>query len=411
MGKLIHYTEALEKILNTSKNLTVETIDIIKANQRILAESISSPLDLPGYDNSAMDGYALYAEITKEASSTNPVWLKVDNCIGAGEKTTSQPSREEAIAIMTGAPLPQGVDTVIPIENVLTNPEKPDSIGITTPLMPGDNIRKRGEDIKTHTLLLDIGQSLNPARIMTLSGVGVRQVRVFKTLKTLIIATGKELVLGQPQDTSCQVPDCNSPFLYTSLQHEWNMEIETAHVLSDTEEELIELLEKAFDNTHPPEIIISTGAVSAGRYDFIPNALKRMNANIVFHAVAIRPGKPILFAIFPNGTYYFGLPGNPAAVAAGLRFFVYPLLRQWYQMPQEQPKYAKLDKKVSVNKALTFFQRAHYYTDITGQARVEIAAGQASFMISTMANTNAWAVVADGPVTLEKDALVPVYSY
>jgi molybdopterin molybdotransferase len=408
---MIKYSQALQQLLQYQQIVETEKIPITTANNRILAEDVYSPIHLPPYDNSAMDGYAIYSEKTSYASIEQPFWLQTSTCIGAGEKMLEQTQVNHAVAIMTGAPVPRGPDSIIPVENVLVSDQYPSSIGIMGPIASGENIRRQGEDIQTNDKLMNKGKQLTPADIMVLSGVGLEEINVFKSPEILVLVTGKELSVGMPKDKDCQIPDCNSPFLSASLSNDWSAKVQVKHILSDTENEFVDRINKACNDKNSPQVIVSTGAVSAGRYDFIPSALKKMGAEIIFHSVAIRPGKPILFAILSNGTYFFGLPGNPAAVAAGLRFFIYPFLHQSYQMQPEIPLYAKLDKEIAINKPLTFFQRAYYYTDDAGNARVSISNGQASFMISTMLKTNAWVILENGPLTLKENARVLVYRY
>lgn len=405
---MIQYREALALILENQQSLENEYIDITHTLKRVLAEDLYAPFSLPSYDNSAMDGYALRAEETKDASLENPVWFEQIDCVGAGEYL--QPvshTPKTVIEIMTGAPMPAHCNAVIPVEKTLKS--DCNKIGVIQPLKVGENIRYQGEDIQKNAFLLVKGEVINAQRLMTLTGLGFRKLPVFKKLNILVLSTGKELVVNTPADARYQLYDCNSPFLQASLFNTFQCEVTLDHLFSDTDEEFSIFIAKQIAHENCPRIIISTGAVSAGKYDFIPRSLKKLGAHIVFHKVAIRPGKPILFAVLPNGTLYFGLPGNPSAVAAGFRFFVYPLLRQLNAMPAEQPIYAKLEQTITLQAPLCFFQKAKLYFDDKGCACVKILPGQASFMISPMLEANAWVMIENGPLTIEKNTLVPVF--
>ncbi|MBI2786016.1 MAG: molybdopterin molybdotransferase MoeA [Legionella longbeachae] len=408
---MISYHEALMLLLDQQYRLNIECINLIDSLGRVLGEDLYAPISLPSYDNSAMDGYSLVAEETQDASEDNPIWFIQSACIGAGEflkKTTHAP--KSTVEIMTGAPVPHPFNAVIPVEKTLrNNSQAPQMIGITHALSVGENIRYSGEDIYKNTFLLAKGEEINSQRIMTLSGLGFQQIPVFKKVKILVLATGKEVVIDGTIDTRFQLHDCNTPFLQTSLLNDLKCEVTTDHLFCDTDDEFITLINKQLNHVNCPNIIISTGAVSAGKYDFIPRSLRTMGAKIIFHKVAIRPGKPILFAVFPNGTFYFGLPGNPSAVAAGFRFFVYPLFRLLQKMPAEKPIFAKLKQTTILKAPLCFFQKAYHYIDDNGCSCVDILPGQASFMISPMLKANAWVLINQTPSTIEKDTLVPVY--
>lgn len=404
---MIHYHEALNLILEQQNKLEIEHINLIDSFGRVLAEDLYAPISLPSYDNSAMDGYALVAAETQDASVDKPIWFSQSACIGAGELLQDTPHfPQSTVEIMTGAPIARPFNAVIPVEKIL---KENDMIGITYPLTVGENVRYQGEDVQKNTFLLGRGEQINAQRIMSLSGLGFQKIPAFKRAKILVVSTGKEVVFHEPIDTRYQLYDCNSPFLQSGLLNSHQCGVVSEHLCDDTDEAFIALISKQLNQDNSPNIIISTGAVSAGKYDFIPRSLKKIGAKIIFHKVAVRPGKPILFAILPNGSFYFGLPGNPSAVAAGLRFFVSPLLRQLNNMPKESPIFAKLTETTTLKAPLCFFQKAYHYIDDNACSYVELLAGQSSFMISPMLHANAWVLIEDAPSTTEKDTLVPVY--
>jgi molybdopterin molybdotransferase len=407
------YHEALAIIQNEKVSADIASIKVKLAENCMLAEDLFAPISLPSFDNTAMDGFAVRSQETINATKDCPIWFDLLDSIGAGEKTSHSHFREKsALEIMTGAPMPADFDAVIPVEKICRPSDASTfKIGVDAPLRQGENIRYRGEDIQKGARLLSKGERLTPHRLMTLTGLGIANVKVFKKIHIQVVSTGKELVQDKPIDESHQIYDCNAPFLLSVLKRQWDSDVKSTHLSADSDEAFQKWLEGIMNQADSPSIIISTGAVSAGKYDFIPRTLKAMGAHILFHKVAIRPGKPILFARLPNGSFYFGLPGNPSAVAAGYRFFVVPFLKRLHQMADEAPCYAKLDSTITLAKPLCFFQKAYHYIDKEGGSRIRILPGQASFMISPMLSANAWAMIEDAPIEILKDTLIPVYPH
>ena len=204
------------------------------------------------------------------------------------------------------------------------------------------------------------------------------------------------------------IHDSNGPYLEAAIS---SIRAESAGVYrtGDSADELIALVESLQDKA---DVILTTGGVSAGRMDFVPMALEQLGADILFHRVAIRPGKPILFARLPNGTYVFGLPGNPIAVAVGLRFFVIPALRQLQGLPAEKYLTARLKAPAGKKKGLRFFGKAQAMSNADGQLEVELLPGQESFKISPLMTANCWLIIDEDSEQLdlgERVQIAPLY--
>lgn len=407
---MISYDEALEQVLNQAETAQAITTQTSEAYGKILAESLYAPMALPSFHNSAMDGFAVCAENTLNASKLKPIWFDKMNTLGAGEAPDKIYQAHQATEIMTGAPLPEAFDAVVPVEKTQSETlGEIERIGITVALKEGENIRYRGEDIDEGQLLLSQGTRLTHEHIMTLSGLGIQTLKTFKPPHVLILATGKELSVDKRAKLSHQIYDCNSPYLASCLRKKWDATVHIEHLLTDTPEPFCERIQHYISAYPELDMICSTGAVSAGKYDFIPKALHRMKAETLFHKVAIRPGKPVLFAKLPNGTAYLGLPGNPSAVACGRLFFIEPLLQKQRLMSPSSPISAVLEKTVSYQKPLCFFLKAYHFVDNKGISRVKILSGQESFKISPFLKANSWVKVDKAPTTIHQGEQVTVY--
>jgi molybdopterin molybdotransferase len=223
----------------------------------------------------------------------------------------------------------------------------------------------------------------------------------------VVLSTGRELVddLAQPLAPG-QIRNSNGPFLAARLPLA-GAELAHAETVSDDEAAFIAALRRALDaGAH---VVISTGAVSMGRYDFVPQALERLGARVLFHKLAVRPGKPLLFARLPNGALFFGLPGNPIAVAVGLRFFVEPALRAMLGLPRERPLRMPLRGAYAKKPRLRFHLKAQVDIDSQGQLGATVLAGQESYRIRPLAAANAWVVVPIDAEALPAQTLVDVY--
>ncbi|MCP4002140.1 MAG: molybdopterin molybdotransferase MoeA [Gammaproteobacteria bacterium] len=391
---MIEYNKALKIIIDTAPSLPVELINLENAINAVVAIDQPSPTAVPPFDNSAMDGFALHSGDTKNASVKQPVSLPVIGTVTAGEAITNKlGTAGTAWEIMTGAPVPTGYDGVIPVELVKIQRDitgKPISIELTEPIHTGRNLRAAGEDFSAGDALIHAGQFIQANQIMGLAATGVSRISARQPARVAAITTGNELTDAantQPLGPG-MINDSNGPYLEAAIS---SIGANSAGVFrtSDSADELITLIKKLQKDT---DVILTTGGVSAGRMDFIPSALEQLGADILFHRVSIRPGKPVLFARLPNGTLVFGLPGNPIAVAVGLRFFVIPALRQMQGLPEEQYLTAMLKKPVGKKQGFRFFAKAEAMSDDTGQLQVVALPGQESFKISPLMTANCWLI-------------------
>ncbi|MCF6215878.1 MAG: molybdopterin molybdotransferase MoeA [Emcibacter sp.] len=410
---MLPYKDALKIILADVNIPERRDLPLDETLGAITATRINGTEYLPPFHNSAMDGFAVISRMTKGASQDNPITLTVDGSTMAGDfpETSSDFTAKGAWEIMTGAPVPAGYDAVIRIEdiNILARDdnERPAEISIMTEAFEGKNIRKAGTDFCPGDLLMEKGIRIGPNHIMALAALGQENIPVVTPPKVAVISTGKELVddMARPLKPG-QIRNSNAPYLLKSLAA-FGIAARNEGTIFDEPEKFEQKIQALLSDDI--QIILSSGAVSMGRFDFIPDGLKKMGAEILFHKAAIRPGKPILFARFPKGAYYFGLPGNPIASAVGLRFFAYPLIRKMLGQQQEKSVKAMLNNDFTKSSPFRFFQKAAFDVREDGQLTVDILPGQESFKIKPLLQQNCWAIIPEEGLSVNAGSLIDIY--
>lgn len=398
---MISYQDAVNIVIRQAQSTRTENIQLLQACGRVATATMASAINVPSFRNSAMDGFAVRIADIATASEAQPVTLISNAAIAAGD--AMEQSHSQIVQIMTGAPVPEPFDAVVPIENVMVDGE---NISFTQPAKLHANIRFAGEDVQTGQTVLAAGEYITPEKIMLLAAVGIGSVEVAVAPKLFVLSTGKELIDSANEPLAAgKIYNSNAPYLLSCAKAE-GLEAVYGGVIADD----AAVFEKTIRNIPENTVVISTGAVSKGTWDFIPDSLKKLSANIHFHRVNIRPGKPVLFATLPNGSYYFGLPGNPISAAIGFRFFVKPLLRALQGLQPEAPMMARLANGFSKKGNFRQFLKAEL-TLANAQLQVHIQAGQESFKISPMAHSNAWVVLEEGQTEWKAGDLVPVYPY
>lgn len=388
---MMAYADALQRMLACAHVLPVETVALEDAAGRVLARDVDSPQSLPPFDNSAMDGFALRCDGVAMAAGTE---LEVQGWQAAGDDASA--GGQGAWEIMTGARMPDGLDSVIPVEQVRVLSSaagRPQRIALLQSVTPGQFVRLRGQDVGSGETVLTAGSSLSLNACTLLHATGVGQVEVRAQPRVAVISTGRELVTDADQALGGgQIRDSNRPYLVGRLQAA-GARVVWQGVVGDDVAAFDVALQAALDAG--AQLVLSTGAVSQGRYDFIPDALRARGATIHVHKVAIRPGKPLLFAQLPGETLYFGLPGNPVSAAVGQRFFVEPVLRRLLGMAAEATLQLPLRADVRKPPGMRFHARARVELGADGQLSARVLAGQESFRLMSMLQANAW-VVLDG---------------
>ncbi len=400
---MISYEEA-RKILveiGSSHQLKGELIALEGCIGRICAADVQAPITIQPFDNSAMDGFAVRLSDLKEEGGT----LALAGIIAAGDAVPEKPIQAgQCIEIMTGAPVPVGAEAVVPIELVDV---KDKEISFKTRPDMGANIRLAGEDFKKGMDVLTAGETIEVQHIMPLAALGVDKIEVYKRPRAVFLATGDELVEDLSQDLkSGQIYNSNRPYGLAALEA-MGVECISAPCVPDDLEHFTNLLKEL--ETQDIDFIISSGGVSVGKFDFVRKGLEQAGAEILFHKVKIKPGKPNLFAKLPNGTLYFGLPGNPVATAAGLRFFVQPCLDRMIGRAEERLVHAKVMTPFKKRIGLQMFLKARAESWEDGILSVDLLEGQASFMVSPFLDMNCWAIVPEEVEEVKVGDVIDLY--
>lgn len=400
--------ETAQKIIReraSKYRLDTEVIALHGAAGRVCAEEVLAPLTIQPFDNSAMDGFAVRIGDLEAASEETPVVLEKSGVIAAGDLVPTEAIMAgKCIHIMTGAPVPKGADAVVPIENVDVKGSKITFRFVPKPMA---NIRFAGEDFQKGDEILKSGDALEVTHILPLATLGVSRLRVFKKPKAAFMATGREIVddLSAPLESG-QIYNSNRPYALAILDA-LGCDVLPCETVRDDLDVFCKELENLM--SEKCDIIISSGAVSAGEFDFVKEGLEKIGADILFHKVKLKPGKPNLFAILPNGAFYFGLPGNPVASAVGLRFFVVSALRAMMGQEPEKPLHARAMTKFVKKSGLHMILKGKSESWEDGTRSVDILDGQASFMVSPILKMNCWVHVPEALEIIKPGEVVEFY--
>ena len=314
---MITVEEALDKILFRIQPLGYEKVSILEALGRVCAEDILANRDIPPFDNSAMDGYAVRSEDIQNASSSHPVRLEVIEDLPAGFISTKKLEKGQAIRIMTGAPVPEEADAVVPVEDT----KKEDRFAlIFRATLQGEHIRKAGEDVKKGECVISAGDLIDPAEIGMLASLGRSFVAVYQRATVAILCTGEELVDVDGDLDGIKIVSSNSYSLAAQVKDCGAIPIQLG-IARDRKEEIKEKLLQGLR----ADVLISSAGVSVGDYDFVKDVLSDLGVEIVFWKVAMKPGMPVVFGTI-QGKPVFGLPGNPVSSMVSFEQFVRPSL-------------------------------------------------------------------------------------
>lgn len=391
---MIQLSQALEMVRGRCAPLPAEDVPLQEAAGRILAQEIRARFDQPATDISMMDGYALRA-------GDAPGPLRVVGELAAGDAPWSQPLRAgEAARIFTGAPLPPGADCVAMQEHCAREGA---NVRVQQPPKEGQHIRRRGEELTAGAVALAAAATLGPAELALAAASGAAKVRVHRRPRIALLSTGSELApLGETPRPG-QIPESNSVAL-APLCREAGAEVVHLGIAPDDVEQIASRLRGA-----RADVLLTTGGASVGDHDHAQDALQRIGGELLFHTVAIRPGKPVLFGTAAGGRLLFGLPGNPAAATLGFELFVRLALRilAGDPHPERTRARARLRGSLSHVRGLTFFPRGRVSPE--GATLVFTPGGQQSSMqIASWSGVNAVAVVPPGEGPLPDGAEIEV---
>lgn len=374
---MLSLEQAQARILDSIPVLqATERASLWQAQGRILAQTVTAPLDVPPHRNSAMDGYAL-----RHADLASKQPLRVVGSSFAGHPFVGAVQAGECIRIMTGATVPEGADTVVMQEHVQRDGEH---IQLSTPPKAGANVRHPGEDMRVGDTVLEAGHKLNAADLGLLASLGIGEVKVLRRPRVAFCSTGDELKsVGetlQPDD----IYDSNRYTLYGLLQ-KLDVEILDLGTIRDTPEAVEHAFQQASQSA---DVLITSGGVSVGEADHVAQTLQRLG-QVNFWKIAVKPGKPLAFGTLGD-CFFFGLPGNPVAVMATFLLLARPaILKLRGESVPLVPEYSAIcDSKLKKAPGRKDYQRGICQRDTNGQWRVASTGGQGSHILRSMSQAN-----------------------
>ena len=400
MKQAVRVAEAQEIVLDCVRLIDVERVDLLSALHRVIAEDVIAPRFIPPHDNSAMDGYAVMHHDVAEATPERPAILQVVEVLPAGKLPQHQVQPGQVIKIMTGAALPVGADTVVQVEH--TNGSDT-TVEIYRAPRRGSHLRQRGEDIAVGDCLVQKNTRLRPAELGVLASIGKAQVLVYRRPRVAILATGDEIAdLGDP-DISDKIINSNSYTLAGQLTEAGGSPV-LLGVARDTREEISQCLASGLH----ADILITSGGVSAGDFDYVRECLEQAGFAPRFWTVAMRPGSPITFGLVGQ-VPVFSLPGNPVACMVTFELFVRPALLKMSGHTEFFRSYtlAVLQDEVHKRQGVRTFLRG-ILQQHDGQATVTTTGPQGSGILRSMSLANCLIDLPEETQTLESGAIVQV---
>ena len=384
---MISYEQSKKILKKAIIKIKDESIVSVSSLNRVTSSNIYSKINYPTSDNAAFDGFAINSSDTKKISKKLPKEFKIIGSIAAGSKPFKKKIKKfDTVEIMTGGVLPKGFDTIIPIEQIIFYPNKTkkNSILISKKISKNNHVRFKGSDYKKNELVIKKSTIIHPNHILALKTLGIKNIKVKKKLNILFFSTGNE-ISNKDIISDWQVRNSNAYYI-RSLNNNFLFNFKDGGILRDAHEKVFEDKIKKMITSNT-DIIITSGAVSAGKFDFVPSVIKTFKLSNYFKSVAIRPGKPVLFAkIKGKQKIIFGLPGNPMSSAACFRFFVYPYISNILGLNSEKPIKAILKRDFVKKKNFTRFAKSKLNTTNNGKIEVEILKGQESFRIKSFLN-------------------------
>ena len=405
---MLSVKEAAEIIFDLVRSLDseqdIELVDLEAADGRILAESVIGQLDVPHWDNSAMDGYAVAYQDVKNCSENNPVTLEIVAEIAAGDRPQIEIKSGQAARIFTGAMLPEGTDTIVIQENTTRSG---DVVTILEPPQPQEFVRHQGTFYQAGTPLLEAGIKIGAAEIAVLATAQCTQLSVYRRPTVAILSTGDELVTPEQSLQPGQIVDSNQYALASFVANNGGIPLKLG-IVRDNPDELKKAIAQAITSA---DIVLSTGGVSVGDYDYVDRILAELSGTLHIQKVAVKPGKPLTVATFKdNNCLYFGIPGNPVSALVSCWRFIQPALKKLSGQADYQPRFVNAinrhDLKAGGTRETYLWGQLHL---VEGKYKFALAGGShSSGNLINLAQTNGLAIVPVGQklITQESEVLV-----
>ncbi|MGB2714890.1 MAG: gephyrin-like molybdotransferase Glp [Vicinamibacterales bacterium] len=373
----------------------VETVALPEASGRVIAEPAAAAMDVPPFDRAAMDGYAVIAEDTFGAGRYEPRVLRCVETVYTGQLPSKRVAHGECIEIATGAPLPEGADAVVMVEETLKTANG--DVQIFTPVYPRQHVGRRGADIAAGQAVLAPGDVLNPSRIGALAAIGTTQVRVYERPRVAILSTGNEIVApGQPLQPG-QIYDINRFTLAAVIRTHGGVAVE-----QPTAPDNLDQLTDAVLQASSTDLVVFSGGSSVGERDLIMDVLQR-SGDVLFHGIAVKPGKPTVFGRV-NGRPVLGMPGYPTSCLSNAYMLLVPALRRMARLPDYRPQTVRVP--LSRRIVSTTGRRQFYTVRIVDGAAVP--AFKASGDITSMSQADGYIEISEQTDIVEAGELVEV---
>jgi molybdopterin molybdotransferase len=395
---MISPAEAQHAIESQAARLPVEECPLVSAIGRVLGENIYAERDQPPFDRVTMDGIAL----STVGLTDGPRRLRIAGTQPAGTPPLTLPDPGSCIEVMTGAILPHGCDCVVPVEKLAVRDGVAELAADVEP-RPMLNVHSRGLDCRKGQLLLERGTRLGPAEIAVLASNGNARVTVTREPRIVVISTGDELVEPGEVVQEWQIYRSNVYAVLAALTRRGYRHVQTDHLRDD----LASLRTRLAAHLETNDVLILSGGVSMGRFDYVPQVLDELGVRRIFHKIAQRPGKPMWFGVGPRGQAVYALPGNPVSTLICLARYVYRGLDVATSAAMTKPQTVALTADFEVKPALTFFLPV--VLDSSARARPHPTQGSGDFV--SLLGTDGFVELPPGPTLAKRDTPVPFYRW
>ncbi|WP_432724769.1 molybdopterin molybdotransferase MoeA [Staphylococcus equorum] len=393
--------EAIGRVVSQNIYMDEATVSLDASLNHILAEDIVATYEIPRFNKSPYDGFAIRSKDTTNASGARRLTFNVIDHIGAGTVSDKTVGAFEAVRIMTGAAMPEGADAVVMLEQTV---EQEQSFTLRKAFKPNENVSLKGEETQIGDVILQKGQQINPGAIAVLATYGYAQVPVFKKPSVAVIATGSELLDVSDDLEPGKIRNSNGPMI-TALANKLDLQVKRYQIQQDDLESSIQVVTKAMQQH---DIVITTGGVSVGDFDYLPQIYEALNAEVLFNKIAMRPGSVTTVAV-AEGKYLFGLSGNPSACFTGFELYVKPAVQHMMYANALYPQVVQATLMEDFTKANPFTRFIRATVTFNGKEMTAVPSGfNKSGAVVAIAHSNAMIMLPGGTRGYKKGYTVNV---